>query len=709
MKRLLLTLCCTLATALFADTWTDPETNITWTYTLSNGNASLGGGNDSTPAVPTSYAGPLTIPATLNGSPVVALNNDAFYYCSALTSIVIPASVTAIGDSAFCYCTSLTSVVIPEGVTSIGNYVFDGCSSLTSVTIPEGITSIGNVMFWGCSSLTSVTIPNSVTSIGNQAFYGCSALASVVIPSSVTSIGGWAFEDCSALTAVVIPEGVTSIGNGAFAGCTSVKTLSIAATVSAMPVNALPSFNSLESIRVAEGSPLYWTENNILYNAGKTVLYRVAAKSAVGEVVIPKGVTAIEASAFYNCSALISVVIPEGVTSIGARAFSNCSALTSIVIPEGVTSIGDYTFDYCSALTSVVIPSSVTSIGDSAFRDCSALTSVVIPEGVTAIGDYTFYNCSALTSVVIPEGVTTIEEYAFFDCSSLTSVVIPSSVTTIGHWAFGRCYALRSVTFLGDVPEGWEYVDLSDWGKIHFSQAYAGKWNAVLSAARRGTLVDLISKAGVTVSAEMTTPKTMRVTYSVESTQPTVKVRAVAWKDGVRSFANIVPVKTTAAGSPEEVPNGGEVTTGVEHTFVWQVSADWATDLDKVALEILVAEGTLLPQEKITIPALGEHPAMTLTRNSLEPWHLFDALVWCYAEEDDTLTVTDGVVKVNGTQVANGVSLSAGDNTALLNYLYGKMGYRVLAGEDLAWAKAATRLELADSGLDQVSVKITEE
>ena len=663
MKRLLLTLCCTLATALFADTWTDPETNITWTYTLSNGNASLGGGNDSTPAVPTSYAGPLTIPATLNGSPVVALNNDAFYYCSALTSIVIPASVTAIGDSAFCYCTSLTSVVIPEGVTSIGNYVFDGCSSLTSVTIPEGITSIGNVMFWGCSSLTSVTIPNSVTSIGNQAFYGCSALASVVIPSSVTSIGGWAFEDCSALTAVVIPEGVTSIGNGAFAGCTSVKTLSIAATVSAMPVNALPSFNSLESIRVAEGSPLYWTENNILYNAGKTVLYRVAAKSAVGEVVIPKGVTAIEASAFYNCSALISVVIPEGVTSIGARAFSNCSALTSIVIPEGVTSIGDYTF----------------------------------------------YNCSALTSVVIPEGVTTIEEYAFFDCSSLTSVVIPSSVTTIGHWAFGRCYALRSVTFLGDVPEGWEYVDLSDWGKIHFSQAYAGKWNAVLSAARRGTLVDLISKAGVTVSAEMTTPKTMRVTYSVESTQPTVKVRAVAWKDGVRSFANIVPVKTTAAGSPEEVPNGGEVTTGVEHTFVWQVSADWATDLDKVALEILVAEGTLLPQEKITIPALGEHPAMTLTRNSLEPWHLFDALVWCYAEEDDTLTVTDGVVKVNGTQVANGVSLSAGDNTALLNYLYGKMGYRVLAGEDLAWAKAATRLELADSGLDQVSVKITEE
>ena len=353
----------------------------------------------------------------------------------------------------------------------------------------------------------------------------------------------------------------------------------------------------------------------------------------------------------------------------------------------------------------------VAALNSFAFFGCSALTSVVIPEGVTSIGNSTFFGCSALTSVVIPKGVTAIGKEAFRECSALISVVIPEGVTAIGNRAFDYCYALRSVTFLGDVPEGWEYVYPSAGRKIHFLQAYAGKWNAVLSAVQRGTMVELISKAGVTVSAEMTTPKTMRVTYSVESTQPTVKVRAVAWKDGVRSFANIVPVKTAAGGSPEAVPNGGEVATGVAHTFVWQVSADWATDLDKVALEILVEEGTLLPQEKITIPALGEHPAMTLTRNGLTTLQLFDALVWCYAEGDNTLTVTNGVVKVNGTQVANGSSISTSNTnvTTLLNYLYGKMGYRVLAGEDLAWARAATRLKLDDSGLGQVSVKITEE
>ena len=329
---------------------------------------------------------------------------------------------------------------------------------------------------------------------------------------------------------------------------------------------------------------------------------------------------------------------------------------------------------------------------------------------VVGLNEYAFYGCSSLTSVVIPEGVTSIGSCAFQDCFSLTSVVIPEDVISIGGDAFWCCYSLTSVTFLGDVPEGWGNVE-PEGKQIYFSQAYAGKWNAVLSAAQRGTILELISKAGVTVTAEMTTPKTMRVTYAVESKLPTVKVRAVAWKDGVRSFANIVPVKTAAEGSPEAVPNGGEVATGVEHTFVWQVSANWATNLDKVAMEILVEEGTLLPQEKITIPALVDHPEMTITRNRLASWQLFDALVWCYAEGDKALVVTDGVVKVNGTQVANGSSISTSNSnaTALLNYLYGKMGYKVLAGEELAWARAATRLELADSGLDQVSVKIAEE
>ena len=91
-------------------------------------------------------------------------------------------------DSAFYYCSSLTSISIPDSVTSIGSWAFDGCSSLTSITIGEGVTSIGDYAFQDCRSLTSITIPESVTSIGMRAFVSCSRLTSVTIESNYAYI-----------------------------------------------------------------------------------------------------------------------------------------------------------------------------------------------------------------------------------------------------------------------------------------------------------------------------------------------------------------------------------------------------------------------------------------------------------------------------------------------------------------------------------------
>ena len=51
--------------------------------------------------------------------------------------------VTSIGDEAFFYCTGLTSVTIPNSVTSIGEEAFYKCSGLTRVTIGNSVTSIG--------------------------------------------------------------------------------------------------------------------------------------------------------------------------------------------------------------------------------------------------------------------------------------------------------------------------------------------------------------------------------------------------------------------------------------------------------------------------------------------------------------------------------------------------------------------------------------
>ena len=419
------------------------------------------------------YSGSVVIPESIVHNNVTCIvttiGDNAFYYCSGLTSITIPYSVTSIGNSAFRDCFRLTSVTIGNSVTSIGYSAFYGCSSLTSITIPNSVTSIGDYAFYDCSGLTSITIPNSVTSIGDYAFYDCSGLTSVTIPNCVTSIGSGAFYGCSGLTSITIPNSVTSIGSSAFAYCSSLTSITIPNSVTSIGYNAFEYCSGLTSITIP----------NSVTSIGNSAF---SGCSGLTSVTIPNSVTSIGNYAFEDCSGLEEVhisdlsawcnidfdnyasnplyyahnlylngklitdlVIPDGVTSIGYRAFQSCSGLTSITIPNSVTSIGNYAFDECSGLTSVTIPNSVTSIGSGAFYGCSGLTSITIPNSVTSIGNYAFEGCSGLTSITIPNSVTSIGSKMFYGCSGLTSITIGSGVKSIASSAFTKCSNLTDV------------------------------------------------------------------------------------------------------------------------------------------------------------------------------------------------------------------------------------------------------------------------
>ena len=377
----------------------------------------------------------IVIPAS-----VTSIGGLAFSGCGSLSSIVIPASVTSIGDRAFFRCGSLSDIVIPASVTSIGRTAFSGCGSLSSIVIPASVTSIGDGAFSGCGSLSSIVIPASVTSIGDGAFSGCGSLSSIVIPPSITSIGEGAFWGCGFLSSIVIPDSVTNIGNGAFNNCASLQYLSIPKSVICLNGNPFADWNGrLECL-----SPNFIYEDDVLFCKGKSKIISFRNKN-IESYVIPSSVTSIGDWAFYGCDSLSEVVIPSSVTSIGDRAFKDCGSLSSIVIPSSVTSIGDWAFYDCRSLSEVVIPSSVTSIGDWAFYDCRSLSDIVIPSSVTRIGDWAFCGCSSLSDIVIPSSVTRIGNSVFRGCSSLSDIVIPSSVTSIGDRAFKDCGSLSSI------------------------------------------------------------------------------------------------------------------------------------------------------------------------------------------------------------------------------------------------------------------------
>ena len=206
------------------------------------------------------------------------IGSRAFYYCSSLTSITLPNSLTTIGDKAFYYCSSLTSITLPNSLTTIGKNAFFRCSSLTSITLPDSLTTIGDGAFDGCSSLTSITLPNSLTTATLRwTFDGCSSLTSITLPDSVTTIGEWAFDCCSSLTSITLPDSVTTIGRGAFRDCSSLTSITLPDSLTTIEENAFYNCSSLTSITLSNASQLTTIEENAFYNCSS--LPDVAARA----------------------------------------------------------------------------------------------------------------------------------------------------------------------------------------------------------------------------------------------------------------------------------------------------------------------------------------------------------------------------------------------------------------------------------------------
>lgn len=131
----------------------------------------------------------------------------------------------SIGSSAFAYCSNLTSVTVPDSVTSIGNWAFSFCPSLVNINVYSAnlnYKSVDGVLFdknmttlIQCPGARSGTfvVPAGVISIESEAFAICASITSVEIPDSMIYIGDFAFANCYGLTSMELPGSITVLGS----------------------------------------------------------------------------------------------------------------------------------------------------------------------------------------------------------------------------------------------------------------------------------------------------------------------------------------------------------------------------------------------------------------------------------------------------------------------------------------------------------------
>jgi hypothetical protein len=199
---------------------------------------------------------------------------------AAISSVVIPSTVTRINRRAFYNATLVTSIAVPNSVTVVGDYAFYGMTSLSNLTIGSGLTEIASGVFSGATSLRSISFPSTVTGIGAGAFSGATSLTAVLIPSTMTFVWDDSFNGATSLNKIYFLGAAPLIGVRAFTNTAPTATAYVtSANLSSFTLTS----GKWKGLSVSLGDPIaseFITDSDTTATAAATAAVAKAAAQA---------------------------------------------------------------------------------------------------------------------------------------------------------------------------------------------------------------------------------------------------------------------------------------------------------------------------------------------------------------------------------------------------------------------------------------------
>ena len=440
---------------------------------------------------------------------------------SAIETFTAPSKLTEIGNHIFFDCCSLKNVTLHDNIKTITDGAFYGCSELTELALPAGLETI-EISAFGKTAIAELRIPYTVRDISLSGYYSYMpdslknifitggsndkyfdldgvlfrkvegtdgkelmcypsnrGAAEYTVPDGTVGILEWAFGrnggetdyDPTPLKRVILPESIEHIDSYAFAFNHSLTDINLPKNLTKIGTHAFH-FDRLITVRIPESvnyvGDYAFGVNTIYIDAIQPPSCAYSGNPFDGTICVkPEAVDAYKNhEAWGKCRVLGDFSEQDGLIYV-ANGQSGAELAGYVKMPGG-------TFDIPQTVTIDGKQRSLTALGEKALNRAYSINTVNVPETVDSIGAECFRLCGNMTSANI--GSARVKWPNFLGCNKMQEVtadenniyhttqegvLYSKAMDTLQYYPLGaerEAYLLpESVTAIGDyLMDGFE-------------------------------------------------------------------------------------------------------------------------------------------------------------------------------------------------------------------------------------------------------------